>query len=49
MKEKEMEIICGLIDTVLKDINNTKLPVETREQVKALCKQFPFYSRIYDI
>jgi glycine hydroxymethyltransferase len=49
MKEKEMEIICGLIDTVLRDINNIQLRVDTREKVRALCKQFPFYSRIYDI
>ncbi len=49
MKEKEMEIICGFIDTILKDINNVKLRVDTREKVRALCKQFPFYSKIYDI
>jgi glycine hydroxymethyltransferase len=49
MKEKEMEIICGLIDTVLRDIDNIQLRVDTREKVKALCKEFPFYSRIYDI
>lgn len=49
MKEKEMEIICHLIDTVLKDINNIQLRLETKEKVKGLCKQFPFYSRIYDI
>jgi glycine hydroxymethyltransferase len=49
MKEKEMEIICGLIDSVLRDINNIQFRVDTREKVRALCKQFPFYSRIYDI
>jgi glycine hydroxymethyltransferase len=49
MKEKEMGIICELIDTVLRDINNMKLRADTREKVRALCKQFPFYSRIYDI
>ncbi len=49
MKEKEMEIICGFIDTILKDINNVKLRVDTREKVRALCKQFPFYSKIFDI
>jgi glycine hydroxymethyltransferase len=49
MKEKEMEIICELIDTVLKDINNKQLWIDTKEKVKVLCKQFPFYSRIYDI
>jgi glycine hydroxymethyltransferase len=49
MKEKEMEIICGLIDAVLRDINNMKLRADTQDKVKTLCKQFPFYSRIYDI
>jgi len=49
MKEKEMEIICELIDSVLRDINNIQLRVDTRERVRTLCKQFPFYSRIYDI
>ncbi len=49
MKEREMEIICGFIDTVLKDINDIKLRVDTREKIRALCKQFPFYSKIYDI
>lgn len=49
MKEKEMEIICELIDNVLRDINNVKLRADTQEKVRTLCKQFPFYSRIYDI
>jgi glycine hydroxymethyltransferase len=49
MKEKEVETICGLIDTVLKNINNIQLRLETKEKVRTLCKQFPFYSRIYDI
>ncbi|HEX2965296.1 MAG TPA: serine hydroxymethyltransferase [Syntrophorhabdaceae bacterium] len=49
MKEKEMEIICNFIDAVLKDINNEALRTETREKVRELCKQFPFYSRIYNI
>ncbi len=49
MKETEMENICGFIDTVLKDINNMALRSATREKVRELCKQFPFYSRIYDI
>lgn len=49
MKEREMEIICGLIDRVLKDTGNDKLKMVTREEVKMLCKKFPFYARIYDI
>ena len=49
MEEKEMEIICELIDTIIKDLHNTKLRIDTKEKVRALCRQFPFYSRIYDI
>ncbi len=49
MKEKEMEIICELIDTVLKDIHNVQLRTNTKDTVQALCKKFPFYARIYDI
>lgn len=49
MKEKEMGIICELIDTVLRDITNVKLRADIREKVRTLCKQFPFYSNIYDI
>ncbi|HVN96531.1 MAG TPA: serine hydroxymethyltransferase [Syntrophorhabdaceae bacterium] len=49
MKEKEMETVCEFIDTVLKDIHNIELRMNTKDAVKALCKKFPFYSRIYDI
>ena len=49
MEEKEMEIICELIDTIIKNLHNMKLRIDTKEKVRALCRQFPFYSRIYDI
>ena len=49
MKIEQMETICSLIDGVLKDINNAKLRLDTKEKVKNLCKEFPFYSSIYDI
>lgn len=44
MKEKEMEVICELIDRALKDVNNESLHREIREEVRALCKHFPIYS-----
>jgi glycine hydroxymethyltransferase len=49
MKEPEMENICGLIVTVLKNIGDVNLRSATSEKVRELCKRFPFYSRIYDI
>ena len=49
MKENEMELICDLIDRALKEIDNELLHLEIKEEVKALCKKFPFYSRIYQI
>lgn len=49
MKEKEMEIICEMIDAVLKKRNDASFMDHTRAQVRELCKGFPFYSRIYDI
>ena len=49
MKENEMELICDLIDRALKEIDNESLHLEIKEEVKALCKKFPFYSRIYQI
>jgi len=49
MKEKEMEIICEMIDAVLKKPNDVSFMDHTRAQVRELCKGFPFYSRIYDI
>jgi glycine hydroxymethyltransferase len=49
MKEHEMELICDFIDSALKDIENESLQLGIKEDIKALCKRFPFYSRIYDI
>lgn len=49
MKEKEMEIICEMIDAVLKNPGNTSFMESTRAKVREFCKGFPFYSRIYDI
>lgn len=49
MKEAEMDVIADLIDTVLQKPADEALQTTTRETVKALCKRFPFYSRIYDL
>jgi len=49
MKEKEMEIICEMIDQVLKHLNDVSFMEKTRAKVRELCKGFPFYKRIYDI
>lgn len=49
MKEDEMNIIAELIDRVLKNLENEKVYDEIRENVKTLCKKFPFYSSIYQI
>lgn len=47
MKERDMETICEYIDALLRDIDNERLQKESKERVRALCKQFPFYARIY--
>jgi glycine hydroxymethyltransferase len=49
MGEAEMGLIARLIDRVLINPGNEVLYSETKEEVKALCERFPFYSRIYDI
>lgn len=49
MKEREMEIICEMIDAVLKRPGDTSFMDSTRAGVREMCKRFPFYSRIYDI
>ncbi len=49
MKEKEMETICEMIDSVLKQPGDTSFMDSTRARVREMCKNFPFYSRIYDI
>jgi len=49
MKEKEMEIICELIDRVLKNPEDERVQNQVREEVRGLCSRFPFYSRIYNL
>jgi glycine hydroxymethyltransferase len=49
MKEPEMDIIADYIDAVLQRPSDESLHATTREKVKALCEQFPFYSKIYDL
>ncbi len=49
MKEDEMHAIASLIDTVLTNIGNEEIYRKVKEEVKILCKGFPFYSRIYEI
>jgi glycine hydroxymethyltransferase len=49
MKESEMELICEMIDAVLKRPADASFMERTREKVREFCKRFPFYSRIYDI
>ncbi len=49
MKEPEMEVTAELIDRVLTKPGDDRVKEETREQVKALCRAFPFYSRIYPL
>jgi len=49
MKEKEMEIICELIDRVLKNPEDKRVQNQVREEVRGLCSRFPFYSRIYNL
>lgn len=49
MKEKEMEMICEMIDAVLKRPGDLSFMENTRAKVRELCTSFPFYKRIYDI
>lgn len=49
MKEPEMDIIADYIDAVLQRPSDESFHATTREKVKALCEQFPFYSKIYDL
>lgn len=44
MKEKEIKIIAGFIDIVLKNINNRQIISNIRDKVTELCKKFPVYS-----
>ncbi len=49
MKEHEMELISDFIDRALSDLENESLHLEIKENIKTLCKRFPFYSRMYEI
>ncbi len=49
MKEAEMELIASLIDRILLNSRDEGLQVATRGEVKELCTQFPFYSRVYGL
>jgi glycine hydroxymethyltransferase len=49
MKEKEMEVMAELIDVVLRNRNDSAVKERVRDEVRTLCKAFPFYSRIYDM
>lgn len=43
MREKEMEILAGLIVKALKNIGNTDVLEGIKKDVKTLCIQFPLY------
>ncbi len=49
MKEPEMELMADMIDSVLRRPRDTRLSSKLRGEVKALCRKFPFYSRIFPI
>jgi glycine hydroxymethyltransferase len=49
MKEKEMEMICEMIDQVLRHLDDASFMEKTRVKVREFCADFPFYKRIYDI
>ncbi|MBA4418386.1 MAG: serine hydroxymethyltransferase [Syntrophus sp. (in: bacteria)] len=49
MKEPEMDMIAELIDRVLTSPEDEAVYNKIKEQVKTLCKRFPFYSKIYQI
>jgi glycine hydroxymethyltransferase len=45
MKEKEITLIAGWIDDVLKNINNEAVIKAAGEKVKKLCSRFPVYNK----
>ncbi len=49
MKEREMEIVCELMDRVLSQPEDENIQRKVREEVKELCMRFPYYSRIYNL
>lgn len=49
MKEREMETMADLIDVVLRNRDDMAVRARVKEEVRTLCKAFPFYSKIYPI
>ena len=49
MKEREMDVIAGLIDRALTNLNDEGVYRDVKAEVKALCEGFPFYSHMYRI
>ena len=49
MKEREMEAIADMIDTVLRNPHTEKVHQTALERVRMLCKDFPFYSSVFSI
>lgn len=43
MKETEMELIAGWMNSIVSDIDNADLQQKIRGEVKALCEKFPIY------
>lgn len=43
MKEREVKLIAGYIDTALRSKDNAKVLARLRNEVKQLCKKFPVY------
>lgn len=43
MREKEMELLAGLIVKALKNIGNTEVLENIKKDVKELCIAFPLY------
>lgn len=43
MREREMELLAGLIVKALKNIGNTAVLEDIKKEVKTLCLKFPLY------
>ena len=42
-KEEEMKMVAGMIDRVLKNLDNKTIYTQVREEIKDMCKSFPVY------
>jgi glycine hydroxymethyltransferase len=49
MKEPEMDFICDLMDRVLKNLEDGRVRLEVKDEVRVLCGRFPFYAGIYQL